>query len=228
MHLLAAGGCLRQNAYFCAEYYHEYKDSIYAALHVHVSLTVRSVLLALAIALPLAVAVRRRPRLRTAALGVSGTLYTIPSVAAFALLLPIFGPTNDTAPLIALTSYNLLALLRNVLVGLDEVPAEVREAARGMGFGSLRMLWRVELPLAVPAIVAGVRIATVSTIALATVGAVVGFGGLGQLLYTAQQSSFHAQIVAALGLCVLLAVVAELLLLGLTRLVTPWRRVRPG
>jgi osmoprotectant transport system permease protein len=150
-------------------------------------------------------------------------LYTIPSVALFTLLVPFTGLTSRTVE-VGLVLYSLVILVRNTLTGLDGVPADVREAARGMGFGPVRTLLRVDLPLALPTIVAGLRIATVSTIALVTVGAVIGNGGLGNLIADAFSSDFKAEVLTASVLCVALAVVADLLLTAIQYLVTPWRR----
>ena len=159
-------------------------------------------------------------------LAFAGTLYTIPSLALFGALWPTFGLSRKTVG-IALTIYALLVVLRNLIVGLDGVPEDVRDAARGMGFRAGRMLWRVELPLALPVIMAGVRIATVSTIGLVTVGSVFGNGGFGNFILDGFQNNFfHAEIMTGVIACVLLAVVAELLLLGLERLLTPWARRR--
>ncbi|MFE1500036.1 ABC transporter permease, partial [Streptomyces albidoflavus] len=156
-------------------------------------------------------------------------LYTVPSLAMFSLLLPFFG-LSAALVVTGLVLYALTILVRNTLAGLAAVPAETREAARGMGYGSLRLLWQVELPLALPVLMAGIRMATVSTIALTTVGSVVGRGGLGNLIEDALPTFFKAQMLAASVLCVLLAVTADLLLLGLQRLLTPWARIRtaPG
>ena len=142
------------------------------------------------------------------------------------MLAPITG-LSATTVVIGLTGYTLLVLVRNVLAGLDGVPPDVVEAARGMGLGPGRLLWRVELPLALPAVLAGLRIATVSTVALVTVGVVVSNGGLGQLIFQGFNNNlFRAQIFTATALCVLLALTADLLLLGLERLLTPWTRAR--
>jgi osmoprotectant transport system permease protein len=225
--LLPAAECL-SNSYFCTQYVTDpyNRPVILADLSEHVSLVARSVAIALIIAVPLALAVRRHPAARAAAIAFSGLLYTIPSVAAFALLVPFLHTQHDTAVVIVLSAYALLIVLRNVLVGLDAVPAEAVEAARGMGFGRWRIIARVELPLAVPSIMAGVRVATVSTIGITAIAAVVGFGGLGQLLTQAQfgHPPFHAEITTALVLSVALAVVADLLLLGIQRLLTGWQR----
>ena len=159
--------------------------------------------------------------------GVTGVLYTIPSLAAIGLLLPITGLTLLTAEIV-LVSYTLLILVRNTLAGLDGVPEEIREAARGMGFSPVRQLFTVELPLAVPAIIAGVRIATVTTIGLVTVTALIGQGGLGQLIYDGYLRTFHTPLVVGAVLSVALAVIADVLLLGLQRIVTPWARTGRG
>jgi osmoprotectant transport system permease protein len=178
-----------------------------ARLVEHVELTVIAVVVGLAIAGPLAVAAHRWRPLRDPLLAVGGLLYTIPSLALFAFLIPFTGLSILTSE-IGLVSYTLLILLRNILVGLDGVAAEVRDAAQGMGYRPFAQLLRIELPLAAPAILAGVRIATVTTIGLVTVTALIGQGGLGQL------------IVLSVGL----ALVADLGLAGAERAITPWSR----
>jgi osmoprotectant transport system permease protein len=150
-------------------------------------------------------------------------LYTIPSLALFALLLPGSGFGFVTA-LIALTTYTLLIIFRNVVAGLDNVPAETRDAARGMGLTDRQLLWRVELPLALPEIVAGVRIATTTTVGLATLAFIAGAGGLGQKILT--DIEFKSNIFVAGGLCVLLAVAFEVAFLLLERALSRWRRAR--
>lgn len=230
MLLLPAENCLVSNDYVCGKYFDDpfRRHAILTDLTEHVSLVARSVVFALVIAVPLALAVRHSRAARAIAIGFTGFLYTIPSVAAFALLLPFLGTAHDTAVVIVLTAYALLIVLRNTLVGLDGVPPDAVEAARGMGFGRWRIVARVELPLALPSIVAGVRIATVSTIGITAIAAVVGYGGLGQLLFQAQTAHppFHAEITVALALTVALAVFADVLLLLVQRLLTRWQR--PG
>jgi osmoprotectant transport system permease protein len=215
--------CLARNTWICGEYLRTRQHEILAALAQHVELTVVSVLIGLLVSLPLALLARRFRRTRPAVLGSATALYTIPSLAMFSLLLPATGLTATTV-VIGLVLYSLTILVRNILVGLDGVPASVRDAARGLGYGPARTLLRVELPLAVPAVIAGLRIATVSTIALTTIGAIVGYGGLGNLIYAGLPSLFRAQVLAASVLCVLLALVADGALLGLQRLLTPWQR----
>ena len=214
------------NPWFSLQFARENTSAIWAALQEHVYLTVVAVLVACLVAFPLAVLAARRPRLAGPVLGVSGVLYTIPSLALFAILAPFTGATRLTV-LIGLVVYALLVLVRNTVVGLRAVPDDVRDAARGMGYGPNRMLWRVELPIALPTIMVGVRVATVSTVALVTVGVIVGYGGLGQLLLAGFQNNFYrAEIMTATVLTVALALVLDLLLLLLTRVLTPWTRGR--
>lgn len=222
-----AQSCLAENAWICGDYVSTRADDILAASRQHVILTVVSVVLGFLLALPLAVLARRVRGAEGAILSVTTALYTIPSLALFSLLLPFTGLTSTTV-VIGLVIYSLTILVRNVLTGLEGVPDDVVEAARGMGYGSGRMLLQVELPLALPAIIAGLRVATVSTVALVTVGAIVGSGGLGNLIYEGLQSFFRAQVLTASVLCVVLAVAADLALLGLQRLLAPWasRRAR--
>jgi osmoprotectant transport system permease protein len=214
------------NPWFSWSYVTGNGPAILGYLGEHVRLTVLAVLIGTVIALPLAVVGRRFRWLAAPLLGVSTIVYTIPSLALFAVLAPVTGLSTTTV-LIGLVLYSLVILVRNFLAGLVSVPDDVREAARGMGYGSARMFWQVELPLAVPAFMAGLRIATVSTVALTTVGVIVGHGGLGQLIVGGFAANFYrAEIVTgALG-CVLLALLADLLLAGLERAVTPWARVR--
>ena len=212
------------NPWLSWDYLRDNSDAILAATRQHVTLTVVSVGLGLLLALPLALLAKRSRRLESLVLGLAGVIYTIPSLALFAVLAPITGLTEKTV-VIGLTAYTLLVLVRNVLTGLQGVPEEVLEAARGMGLGPVRLLTTVQIPLAVPAILAGVRVATVSTIALVTVGAVVSNGGLGQLIFEGFNNNFYrAEILTATLLCVLLAAVADALLLAVEWAITPWRR----
>src|ERR1700737_1149133 len=199
--------------------------SIADATSQHVQLTAIAVAVGFAISLPLGVLVWRSRWTEAPILGFAGALYTVPSLALFALLVPATGLTTLTAE-IGLVSYTLLIIIRNVVAGLDAVPADVREAARGMGFSRWGQFVNIELPLAVPAIVAGVRIATVTTIGLVTVTALIGKGGLGQLIYDGLSRDFKTPLTVGAVLSVALAVVADLLLLGVQRLVTPWSRRR--
>lgn len=189
----------------------------------HIVLTVFAVGFGVLIAIPLALLSTRWRRSHSPILAITGIMYTIPSLALFALLLPMTGLSRTTA-LIPLTAYTLLILVRNTVTGLDGVPPEVKEAATGMGYTRRRRLLRVELPLAMPAIIAGVRIATVTTIGLVTVTALIGQGGLGQLLLDGFQRDFQTPLTVGIVLSLTLAVVADLLLLGALTLATPWRR----
>jgi osmoprotectant transport system permease protein len=180
--------------------------------------------LALVIAFPLSLLALRAAWLRTSVLSVLGIIYTIPSLSLFVLLQPVFGVTHSTPVIIALVAYAQLLLVRNVVVGLEEVPPDVLEAARGMGYGPIRLLLQVRLPLAMPAVMAGLRVTTVSTIALLTVGGIIEHGGLGNLLVDGFNNDFKAQILVAIVLIVLLSLVADVLLLLLQRLLTPWTR----
>jgi osmoprotectant transport system permease protein len=193
------------------------------ALQQHIALTAIAVVAGLAIALPLGVAAHRWRWLRNPALSVTGVLYTIPSLALFAFLVPYTGLSYLSAE-IGLTSYTLLILMRNVVVGLESVPPDILDAADGMGYRPLARLIRVELPLALPAIIAGVRVATVTTIGLVTITALIGQGGLGQLILRGLIESFHTPLVVATMLSIALALVADLTLAGAQRLAVPWSR----
>jgi len=201
----------------------DHQHEIYANLREHIVLTLLAVIYGILIALPLAVFASRRRSVSGVVVPFTNALYTIPSVALLALLLPITG-TGRTPALIALTLYTLAILLRNSLEGLRGVPADVLDAADGMGYTSRRRLWRVELPLALPAIMAGIRLATVSTIGLVTVTFIVDQGGLGRFIQDGYQRDFHTPLVVGIVLSVGLAVVADLLLVRLERAVTPWRK----
>ncbi|WP_159809116.1 ABC transporter permease [Cellulomonas citrea] len=210
------------NPWLSAAYLRDNAGDVAAALGQHVGLTVEAVVIASAIALPLGMLAHRRPRLAGPLLSTAGVLYTIPSLALFAVLAPYTGIGRVTV-LIGLVLYALLLLVRGVLVGLAGVDPAVRDAARGMGYSPGAMLWRVELPLALPTMVSALRLATVSTVALTTVGVVVGAGGLGQLLFRGFRSNYHAEIMTATLLCLALALVADLLLAVVGRLSTPWQ-----
>ncbi|MFG2293546.1 ABC transporter permease [Streptomyces sp. NPDC048603] len=226
---MAARNCLVANDWICWEYVRSRSQELTDATLQHIGITLAAVSIGVAVSVPLALLARRGRRYAAPVLGLSTLLYTVPSLAMFSLLLPVFGLSAATALVVTgLVLYSLTILVRNVLAGLEAVPEEVREAARGMGYGPARLFWQVELPLALPALLAGVRIATVSTVALTTVGSIVGKGGLGNLLAPAVDSSFKAQVLTASVLCVLLALAADLLLLGLQRLLTPWTRVAKG
>jgi osmoprotectant transport system permease protein len=220
--------CLRNNHWFCPSWVHEHwGDILQPALIQHIELTVVVVGVGLAIAFPLAL-VGFRWRFWDGAIG-SGTdiLYTLPSIALFTVLLPITGLEVITIA-IPLVAYTLFVLYRNIVTGLRSVPEEVLESARGMGLTRRQTFMRVEFPLATPAIMAGVRIATVSTISIATIGAFFINYGLGTPIFDALGVAdiFRTELLAACGLAILLALVADLLLSLLQRALTPWSRVR--
>ncbi len=201
----------------------DHTDEIKQRLVEHIELTVLAVLFGLMIALPLALLSVRYRRLYGPVLAITGVLYTIPSLALFAMLLPLTGLSRTTA-LVPLTAYTLLILVRNTVTGLDGVPADVKDAAVGMGYSRSRQILRVELPLALPAIIAGIRIATVTTIGLVTVTALIGQGGLGAFMLDGFQRAFRTPITVGIVLSLALAIIADLLLVLAQRLATPWER----
>lgn len=228
MTLLAAGEaptCYSRlrNEWFCVDYLVDRRDVILEATWQHLGLVAAALALGLALAVPLALLVRRHPRLEGGVLGLTTGIYTIPSLALFPLLLPFTGLSAATV-VIGLALYALTILVRSMIDGWRAVPAEVRESATGLGYSGTRLLLRVELPLALPVMMAGLRVATVSTVALTTVGALVAHGGLGNLLVTGVGEQFRAQILVASVLCVLIAVVLDAALVLLQRLLTPWTR----
>jgi osmoprotectant transport system permease protein len=199
-------------------------DEFAFRLGEHVELTVIAVGVGFVIAFALSLVILRAPRTEPPITWITGTLYTIPSLALFALLIPFTGLTIVTAE-IGLVSYTLLILIRNIVRGIRGVPADVREAAVGMGYGPREVLWRIELPLAVAVIIAGVRLATISTIGLVTVTAIIGQGGFGYLILTGMQRGFFTtEMIAGAFLSVALAIVADTLLVLLQRRLTPWTR----
>lgn len=198
-----------------------------SALAQHAELTAIAVGVGAAIALPLAVLAYKARVVRSPIISGTGLLYVIPSVALLALVQPITGYFSVTTAEVALVGYTLLIIVRNTLAGLDTVPADVREAATAMGYTPLAALWRVELPLALPSIFAGLRVATVTTVGLVTVTAFIGQGGLGQLIIQGfNENGFHSPIVVGLVLSVALAGLADGLLVGAERLAVPWVRAR--
>lgn len=196
----------------------------------HLELTILPLVLGIVISLVLAIWAVRQPRVYPPITAITGLLYTIPSLAAFALILPITGLSLITA-LIPLTTYTLLILFRSFASGFTSVPAEILEAAEGMGYTRRQRLFRVELPLAVPLMIAGIRLASVTTIGLATVASVLGgdtFGGLGQLITEGIQTFFPTKYLLGAILSVLLAFAADFLFVRIERLITPWAHARVG
>jgi osmoprotectant transport system permease protein len=219
--------CVRQNKGFCWNWVQDNWSSVlWPAVRQHIALTAIAIVIGFAIAFALALLAHRNRRLETPITVSTGVLYTIPSLALFQILVGFsFLGLNRLTVEIALVSYTLLILFRNTLAGLRGVPAEVREAAEGMGLTSRQVLMRVELPLALPAIVAGLRIATVTIISLATVAAFIDDEGLGSPIFRAIQSNvFKTELFAAGGLAVALALLADAVLVLAQRLVTPWAR----
>jgi osmoprotectant transport system permease protein len=204
----------------------EHLDDIGAGLARHMELTAVAVGVGLLVSIPLALLARRYRVLTGPILAVSGVLYTIPSIALLYLLGPATGFTSFLTVEVALVTYTLLILVRNIVTGLDSVSEDVREAARGMGYTETAMLWKVEIPLALPSIVAGIRIATVTTIGLATLAALLTQGGLGELILDGISRRFPTPLMVGSVLAIALAVLADLVLLGVQRAVSPWARAR--
>lgn len=214
------------NPWFSWDYIRRNLDTLLDALRQHIFLTVTAVAIAAVIAIALAVLAHRVRRLAGPFILAAGTLYTIPSLGLYAFLAPFTG-LNEGTVLIGLVMYALLILLRATLTGLQQVPRDVREVAVGMGYGPTAMLWRVELPLALPSIMTGLRIATVSTVALVTVGSIVGKGGFGSLILSGFRNNFYrAQIMTATLATVLLALLFDALLILITYWIIPWARGR--
>jgi osmoprotectant transport system permease protein len=203
-------------------------DQLARRIGEHMLVTVIAVTVGFVISFGLALLIRRFPRFYSPILAVSGILYAIPSIALFVLFIPITGLSLLTAE-IALVSYTLVILVRNMVTGLRGVPAEVLEAANGMGFSDRQRLWRVELPIALPVIVAGVRIATVTTIGLVTIATLIGMGGLGYLIVNVGvQRRFPTATITGVVIVVLLSLLVDLLLLAAQRRLTPWAKARGG
>jgi osmoprotectant transport system permease protein len=221
-----ASECVQENRFFCPDWVREnWGPVIQPALIDHIKLTLIAVAVGFAIAFAAALLAHRYRLTERPFVVFSAVVYTVPSLALFQLLVPITGLTVATVE-VALVGYTLLILFRNILEGLRSAPPDVLEAARGMGLTRRQTLWRVELPLAVPAMMAGLRVAVVSTIALATVAAFVIPEGLGYPIFLALSLAFKTEIIVAGGLAVLLALVADGLLVMAERALTPWARSR--
>jgi osmoprotectant transport system permease protein len=221
-----ASKCITQNHQFCASWFFDnFSSRFQPRLIEHLELTGIAVGVGMVIAFSAAILAYKRDWFETPFSLFSAFLYTIPSLALFELLVPITGINRLTAE-IGLVSYTLLILFRNTLTGLRGVPEPALEAARAMGLTPIQSLFRVELPLAIPAIMAGVRIATVTTISLTTVAAYIGAGGLGAPIFDAIQTGFKTEFVAAGALAIILAIVLDVLLVVVERFITPWSRRR--
>jgi osmoprotectant transport system permease protein len=211
------------NEWICRQYVEDFRPEIQHATIEHLEITALSVLLGLVIAFPLALVARRFARLESTVVGLATGIYTIPSLALLPLMVPFTGLSRTTV-VIALALYALTILVRAMLEGLRSVPDDVVESARGLGYGTGRLLMRIEVPLAIPVIIAGLRVATVSTVALTTIGSLVSYGGLGNLIKDGVNSNFRAELFTASVLCVVLAVALDLLIVLAQRLLTPWTR----
>ena len=223
----SATDCVAENKTVCFSWAWDNADEFLTPSLQHLLLVAVSVALGFAIALGMAVLSHRRRWLVPTFTGASGVLYTIPSIALFLILLPITGRGFKTA-VIALTLYTLQIIYRNIVTGLSNVPESSKDAGRGMGMTDRQLLWRVELPLAVPEIIAGLRIATVSTVAIATLAIFAGAGGLGEPIYTGGllRDVFKTSIVVASLLAIGMAVTFDVLYVFLQRKLAPWRQVR--
>jgi osmoprotectant transport system permease protein len=215
--------CIQRNDIFCPGWAIDNIDRYVDPTVQHVVLVLASVGIGFAIAFTLALLAHRYRPLSTPFLAATGVLYTIPSIAFFFLLLPITGRGRTTA-IIALTAFTLQIIYRNIMTGLNNVPEDIRDAGSGMGLTQRQLLWRVELPLALPEIIAGLRVATVSTVAIATLAVFVNGGGLGTEIYTAGRLTFKTGIILAGGLAIAMALVFDFALVTFQRYATPWQR----
>jgi osmoprotectant transport system permease protein len=214
----------KANEVFCFDWARENIDRFGTPTMQHLEMVVFSLVIGFAVALALALLAHRARWLQPPLLAATGVLYTVPSIAFFFLLLPVTGLGRDTA-IVVLAAYTLQIIYRNTMLGLANVPASAKDAARGMGFTKRQILWRVELPLAVPEIVAGLRVASVSTIAIATLAIFISAGGLGSQMYGANLT-FPTSIFIALAIVIAMAMLIDVVLLTVQRLLTPWRRAR--
>jgi len=216
--------CIADNG-FCPSWIVDNYDRYVDPFVQHVFLTLASVAVGFAIAFALALLAHRHRWLIAPIVQVTGIMYTLPSIAVFFLLLPLTGRGNLTA-IVALVAYSLLIIFRNITAGLDNVPGETKDAGRGMGLTERQLLWRVELPLALPEIMAGLRIATTTTVGLATLAFFAGAGGLGEQIFA--DITFKSNVVVAGGLAVVLAAMLDGSILLAQWAVTPWMRARTG
>ena len=200
-------------------------DTIVAKLLEHLQLTIISVAIGLVISIPLGIYCYRHRWALGPTTAITGIMYTIPSVALFAALIPFTGLTKTTA-IIGLVSYTLLILIRNIVAGLNGVPEDTRESALGMGYSSRQLLWKVELPLALPVIMAGIRLATVTTIGLVTVAALIGYGGLGFFILRGFRTFDNTLTFIGASLSLVLAVLIDFALIRAERFATPWSKGR--
>jgi osmoprotectant transport system permease protein len=224
IHERSGSSCISQNK-LCPGWIIDNFDRYTHPLLEHIVLVVTSVAIGFAIAFALALIAHRRRWLVGPIVALTGVLYTLPSLAVFFLLLPITGRGTTTA-VVALTAYTLQIIFRNIVTGLDNVPADAKDAGRGVGLTDRQLLWRVEIPLALPDIIAGLRIASTTTVGLATLAVFAGAGGLGSEIIAGSNITFKTGVVAAGGLAVLLALVLDVFFLAVQRALSPWRRAR--
>ncbi|HEX6205200.1 MAG TPA: ABC transporter permease [Solirubrobacterales bacterium] len=217
----------KPNEVFCFDWARENIDRYGTPTVQHLEIVVLSVVIGFVVAFALALLAHRRRRLQPPLLAATGVLYTIPSIAFFFLLLPVTGFGRDTA-IIVLAAYTLQIIYRNTILGLANVPASVKDAARGMGLTERQILFKVELPLAIPEIIAGLRVAVVSTIAIATLVVFINAGGLGTQMYGSGNLTFPTSIIIAAAIVMVMALAFDLVLLTVQRLTTRWRKVRPA
>lgn len=219
--------CEGKNEAFCPGYVLNNIDDYVSPTLEHIFLVVASVAIGFVLAMTLAVLSHGRRWLIPVFVGGTGVIYTIPSIALFLLLLPISGRGTETA-LVGLSLYTLQIIYRNANSGLANVPESAKDAGKGMGMTKRQLLWKVELPLAVPEIIAGVRIATVSTVAIATLAIFAGAGGLGEVIYNEglQRGLFKTNIVFASAIAIVMAIVFDGLLVFAQRYISPWRKVK--
>jgi osmoprotectant transport system permease protein len=218
--------CIRTNGKFCFNWFVDnFDERFLPRVGEHLKMTAIAIVLGFAIAFAAALIAHRHARFELPFANIASLFYTVPSIAFFQIMVPITG-IGWTSIEIALVSYTLLILFRNILTGLKEVPEDVKEAAHGMGLTRRQTLWRVELPLAMPAIVAGLRVATVTTISLATIAAFITPLGLGAPIFNAIQSGANTEFVGASLLAIALALVADALIVLAQRAVSPWTRAR--
>ena len=218
--------CIRENGKFCAKWFVDnFDERFLPRVGEHIKMTLIAVGIGLVLSFVAALIAYRYERFEMPFANIAALFYTIPSIAFFQIMVPITG-IGWTTILFALVTYTLLILFRNTLTGLREVPADVREAAEGMGLTRRQMLWRVEIPLAMPAIVAGLRVATVTTISLATIAAFITPLGLGAPIFNAIQTGANTEFVGASLLAIALALIADVVIVLAARLLTPWARAR--
>ncbi|HMT04599.1 MAG: ABC transporter permease [Solirubrobacterales bacterium] len=222
----SGGGCIQENRLFCPDWVTDNYDRYLDPTLEHLILVGSAVAAGFLIAFALAVFAHRHRWLQTPFLAGTGILYTIPSISFFFLLLPLTGRGAMTA-IIALTAFNLQIIFRNITTGLRNVPPDVTEAARGIGLTRSQVLRQVELPLALPEIIAGLRIATVSTVALATLAVFANGGGLGAEIVTGSNITFKTGIIVAGSIAVLMAILFDAVLLLARKALTPWQRAAP-